>query len=56
MDWDDLRYFSALAQKGSVRAAARHLSVNPSTVSRRLQAFEESLGVRLLENCPKAMA
>lgn len=49
MDWDDLRYFCVLAEKGSVRAAAQHLGVNPSTVSRRLQAFEEDLGVRLLE-------
>ena len=47
MDWDDYKYFSALAATRSVRAAAEQLEVNPSTVSRRLEHFEERLGVQL---------
>ena len=47
MDWDDYKYFSALAATRSVRAAAEQLDVNPSTVSRRLEHFEERLGVQL---------
>lgn len=52
MDWDDLRYFLAVARKGSVRAAAAALSVNHTTVSRRISAFEKNLGVRLFERLP----
>ena len=47
MDWDDYKYFSALAATRSVRAAAEQLDVNPSTVSRRLEHFEQRLGVQL---------
>ena len=49
MDWDDLRYFQAVAATGSLAAAARKLGVNHSTVFRRVNAFEESLGVRLFD-------
>jgi DNA-binding transcriptional LysR family regulator len=49
MDWDDLRFFLAVARAGSLSRAARELSVNHSTVSRRLNAFESSLDVRLFE-------
>jgi len=48
-NWDDLRYFLAVARKGSVRGAAAGLNVNHSTVSRRIDAFEKKLGVRLFE-------
>ena len=48
-DWDDLRFFLAVARNGSLSGAARHLGVNHSTVSRRLSAFEEQLDTRLFE-------
>jgi DNA-binding transcriptional LysR family regulator len=48
-DWDDLRFFLAVARSGSLSGAARHLGVNHSTVSRRLVAFEAQLDVRLFE-------
>jgi len=32
IDWDDVRYFLAVARGGSVRAAAERLGVNHSTV------------------------
>jgi DNA-binding transcriptional LysR family regulator len=51
-DWDDLRYFLAVARKGSIRAAAATLAVNHSTVSRRIDAFETRLGVRAFERLP----
>ena len=47
MDWDDFRYFSAIAGAGSVRGAADSLGVNASTVTRRLDRLEAQLGVRL---------
>ncbi len=49
MNWDDMRIFLAVARIGSVSGAARNLGVQHSTVSRRLQQLEASLGVRLLD-------
>jgi DNA-binding transcriptional LysR family regulator len=49
MNWDDLRIFLAVARIGSLSGAARNLDVQHSTVSRRLQHLETSLGVRLLD-------
>jgi len=51
-DWDDLRYFLAVARNGSVTRAASKLGVNHSTVSRRIQAFEKKHNVRLFERIP----
>jgi len=48
-NWDDLRFFLAIAHTGTVSAAADKLRVNQSTVSRRINAFEEMLKVRLFE-------
>jgi DNA-binding transcriptional LysR family regulator len=36
MDWNDLRYFLTIARSGSLAKAARELSVEHTTVSRRL--------------------
>lgn len=51
-NWDDFRFFLAVARNGSIRGAALALSVNHSTVSRRIDAFEKVLGVRLFERLP----
>lgn len=51
-DWDDLRFFLAVARKGSIRGAAAELGVNHSTVSRRIDAYENKLGTRLFERLP----
>ena len=47
-EWDDLKVFLAVARAGSMSAAARSLRVNQSTISRRLSALEDALGVRLV--------
>ncbi len=44
MDWDDLRFFLAIARAGSLGAAAKHLGVSHPTVGRRLQALEQASG------------
>jgi len=49
MDWDSVKYFLEVARVGSVTKAASRLGVNQTTVSRRLTAFEESLGKPLFE-------
>lgn len=46
-DWDDYRHFAAIVHAGSVRAAAQHLEVNASTVTRRLEHLERRLGIAL---------
>ena len=52
IDWDDVRYFLAVARGGSVRAAAARLGVNHSTVLRRIAQLEESLGAQMFEKQP----
>jgi DNA-binding transcriptional LysR family regulator len=48
-DWNDARYFLAVARLGSLSKAARHLRVQQSTVGRRLAALEAALDTRLFE-------
>ena len=48
-DWDDIRYFLALARTGSTTGAAKLLAVNHSTVSRRISQLEERIGSRLFD-------
>lgn len=44
INWDDLKYFLAMAEEGSLSAAARKLNVSQPTLSRRLTALEENIG------------
>jgi DNA-binding transcriptional LysR family regulator len=53
MQWDDVRYFLALVEGGSLSAAARTLRVEHTTVSRRAGALESALGVRLFDRLPR---
>lgn len=55
MNLDDLRYFLAVVQAGSMKAGARTLKVDHSTVSRRIAALEESLGSRLFDRTPEGL-
>src|ERR1700692_469630 len=52
IDWDDVRYFLAVARGGSLRAAAERLGVNHATVLRRIAQLEEHLGVHMFEKLP----
>lgn len=52
LDWDDFRFFLAVARRGSLSAAARDLRCTQSTVGRRLASLEAGLGVRLLNRTP----
>lgn len=49
MNWDDLRYFLAVARSGSTIAAARILGVNQTTVARRIAELESALEARLFD-------
>ena len=52
VDWDDLRFFLAVSERGSISAAAKLLNVNHSTVLRRLASLEKRLGSRLFDRLP----
>jgi DNA-binding transcriptional LysR family regulator len=52
IDWEDARYFAALARHGSLSATARALGVNHATVARRIAALEGALRVKLFERWP----
>jgi DNA-binding transcriptional LysR family regulator len=51
-NWDDIRFFLAVARSGSVRAAASALGVNHSTVLRHVSQLEAQLSARLFEKLP----
>ncbi|MBV1910525.1 MAG: LysR family transcriptional regulator [Kangiellaceae bacterium] len=56
LNWNDLKYFLALSREGSVSAAGRLLDVKHTTVARRIQALETSLGTRLFDRTPTGYA
>ena len=51
LDWNDLRFFLAVARTGSTLAASKSLRVSQATVSRRITVLEEAVGV---PNCSRA--
>lgn len=53
MNWDDARFFLALARCGTLRKAAGQLLVDQATVGRRIAALEETLGSKLFIRTPK---
>ena len=55
-DWDDLRYVLAVAEEGTVSAAARRLGVNHATVLRRIAAYEEAAGTEVFDKTGRGYA
>ena len=49
MDWEDLRYFAALANTGSLSGAARSIGVEHATVARRVARLERETGLKLVD-------
>jgi DNA-binding transcriptional LysR family regulator len=54
--WDDVRFFLAVARAGSLSGAARVLGVGHVTVGRRIAFLERQLGVTLLNRTPDGFA
>ena len=52
LDWNDLRYFLAVARTGSTLSAGRTLRVSQTTAARRVNALEAALGLVLFERRP----
>ncbi len=55
-NWDDLRFVLAVAERGSVSAAARVLGVNHATVLRRIAAFEDRHGGPIFDRTARGYA
>ncbi|MFT6778538.1 MAG: DNA-binding transcriptional LysR family regulator [Paraglaciecola sp.] len=49
MNWDDFKFFLAVAREQSLTGAAKVLAVKHTTVARRVQALEHHLGIRLFD-------
>jgi DNA-binding transcriptional LysR family regulator len=54
-DWNDFRYFLAIAKAGTFAGAARELGVEHTTVGRRLTALETALSTRLFIRGPDGL-
>lgn len=52
MDWENLKYFLAVASSGSLAGAGRALGVKHTTVMRRVADLEAGLGSKLFERHP----
>ncbi len=49
MEWDSIRIFLAVAEQGSMSAAAQVVGISQPTVSRQILALEERTGLHLFE-------
>ena len=49
LDWQDLRFFAAFAEAGSLSAAARGTGVEHATIARRVAALEDATGLKLVD-------
>jgi len=52
-NWDDFRFFLAVARHGTLSRAGSYLGVDHATVGRRITALEEGLGVPLFHRSPQ---
>lgn len=54
-DWTLIRSFLAVAETGSLSAAAKALGLTQPTVGRHVRDLEEALGLRLFERLPRGL-
>lgn len=54
-DWNDLRYFLAVARHGRLVDAARRIGVDHTTVGRRIAALEQAIGCLLFHRSPRGL-
>lgn len=55
LDWSDLQLIDAIHRGGTVREAGEILGTHASTVTRRLERLERSLGVKLFSRTPAGL-
>ena len=56
VSWDDLRVFAIAGRELSFRKAAAVMRTSSSTVARRMERLEETIGVRLFDRLPEGVA
>src|SRR5947208_940389 len=56
VSWDDLRVFAVAGKELSLRKAAAALRTSSSTVVRRIERLETTIGVRLFDRLPDGVA
>lgn len=49
MNWDDLRFFLAVAREGQILRAAQRLGTSQARVNRRITQFEQAIGEKLFD-------
>lgn len=49
MNWDDLRFFLAVAREGQILRAAQRLGTSQARVNRRITQFEDAVGEKLFD-------
>lgn len=55
LNWDDLKYFLAVARTGTLRGGADNIQVNHTTLTRRLSVMEERVGSRLFDRSKQGL-
>lgn len=53
MNWDDMRFFLAVARTGKVTEAGKRLGVDQATVGRRIHQLEQRLQAMLFDKSPR---
>lgn len=53
LDWNDFRFFLAVARGGTISSAAKALGVDNATVGRRIGLLETGLGAQLFDRSPQ---
>lgn len=48
-DWNDLKYFLAVARNSGLSGAARQTGISAATLGRRMQALEQASGIEIFE-------
>jgi LysR family transcriptional activator of nhaA len=56
LNYHHLRYFWAVARRGSLTAACKDLHLTPQTVSAQIRLFEQSLGEQLFDRVGRSLA
>ncbi|WP_026958282.1 MULTISPECIES: LysR family transcriptional regulator [Aliagarivorans] len=54
-NWDDLKFFLAVARAGTLRGGAQAIAVNHTTMTRRLSVMEQRIGSRLFDRSKQGL-